>query len=793
MKLVNLSRRKFIKGTATGAAGTALAGTVLTRGPSAAAATLRGQDTVDSYPFHGTNQSGVLTPGPFNKQPFTCVASFDSTAGGPDDLAGLLQALTASARFLTAGGTPPNLGPSSPPSDSDILGPVVPADGLTVTVSVGSSLFDDRYGLGGTKPLKLTQMPAFPDDSLQDVWLDGDLLVQVCANHPDTVHHAIRDITVATSAGMQPNWKIEGFGSPPRPSGSGRNLLGFKDGIANPTGGQASGLVWVNDPAEPNWAQNGSYLVVRLIRMLTGKWDGASLDQQQKTIGRFKDSGAPLDGTSEFDPPNYGADPNGNVIPLSAHMRLANPDTPQTDNQRLIRRGYNYDLGIDQDGNMQAGLIFIAYQQDVDRQFAAVQNRLIGEPLAQFVVPFGGGYFFTLPGVRDDGDWYGKDMIAQAQNLTGRAPGDREEAGALGRQRVKVVPPDGGELPLKRRAGDLDGDQAAEDEVIADGQPAEHAGADARRDRRTHGGARAELHRDPRAQRRVLRGEVVGQRVPCPAAGLPHDQRRGGDLGQRQRAAAARPRVTRRGDHEHLVVPQVRGHQAGRQVRGLDEAEPDLDVPDELDDPGGVGHGELHDGLGAVRRRPRAGVPRVCLPRVCLPRVCQPRVCQHSAGPLGRGLLDAAQLDQPVRYQVLGDGLAGGDGQPVRHPGPDGPQPRLEAVGGVEHVLGPADDEASLLGEVRPGRGAGEQGDAHGSLQGAHPGGQRLLRNAEHGGGARDGPLPAHLAQRPQRPQVMHGLDHGGPPSFTVTRLACTPTRPASFPQVSSLATLEWP
>jgi deferrochelatase/peroxidase EfeB len=151
--------------------------------------------------------------------------------------------------------------------------------------------------------------------------------------------------------------------------------------------------------------------VVRLIRMLTGKWDGASLNQQQKTIGRFKGSGAPLDATSEFAEPNYTADPNGNVIPLDAHMRLANPNTPQTDNQRLIRRSYNYDLGIDQDGNIQAGHIFVAYQQDVDRQFATVQHRLIGEPLAQFVVPFGGGYFFTLPGVRNSGDWYGRTMI----------------------------------------------------------------------------------------------------------------------------------------------------------------------------------------------------------------------------------------------------------------------------------------------------------------------------------------------------------------------------------------------
>ena len=71
------------------------------------------------------------------------------------------------------------------------------------------------------------------------------------------------------------------------------------------------------------------------------------------------------------------------MIPLDAHMRLANPNTPQTDNQRLIRRSYNYDLGIDRDGNLQAGHIFIAYQQDVERQFATVQRRLIDEPLAQ--------------------------------------------------------------------------------------------------------------------------------------------------------------------------------------------------------------------------------------------------------------------------------------------------------------------------------------------------------------------------------------------------------------------------
>jgi len=409
---VDVSRRKFIQGTATGAAGTALAGGVLLGTGRADAASLSGQAQAASFPFHGANQSGVLNPGPSKKQAFTCVAAFDSTAGDAGALAGLLQTITARARFLTAGGTPPYLGVSQPPSDSDVLGPNVPADGLTVTLSAGWTLFDDRYGLTDNQPLKLGRMPIFPNDSPEDAWLDGDLLVQMCANHPDTIHHAIRDITNNTSDNMQLRWKIEGYASPPRPSGTARNLLGFKDGTANPTGSLAGDLVWVNDPAEPTWAQGGSYLVVRLIRMLLQSWDGASLDQQQKILGRKKDSGAPLGGNGEFDAPNYKADPNGNVIPLDAHMRLANPDTPQTDNQRLIRRSYNFDLGTDQNGNLKAGHIFIAYQQDVERQFATVQQRLIDEPLADFVQPFGGGYFFTLPGVRGDSDWYGRSMLA---------------------------------------------------------------------------------------------------------------------------------------------------------------------------------------------------------------------------------------------------------------------------------------------------------------------------------------------------------------------------------------------
>ena len=410
---MNVNRRNFLRGTLSGAAGTALTAGVLAEGAGADAGQTRGSDPVTEavYPFHGAHQAGVLTPAPTDKQPFASVAAFDCTATNQPDLALLLYELTNRARFLATGGTPPNLGPGQPPSDSDVLGPTVPTDGLTITVSVGSSLFDDRYGLADRRPLKLTAMQAFPNDFLEPAWLHGDLLLQLCANHPDTVHHAIRDITRHTSGGMQLRWKMEGYASPPRPSGTSRNLMGFKDGTANPTGTRASSLVWVDDPAEPRWTHGGSYQVVRLIRMLVEFWDRVSINEQQNMFGRRRDSGAPLDGSSEFDTPDYAADPHGHVIPLDSHIRLANPRTRATARQRIARRSYNYDLGIDQNGNLQAGHIFIAYQQDIQRQFETIQKRLINEPLVDYVQPFGGGYFFTLPGVRNATDSYGQGLL----------------------------------------------------------------------------------------------------------------------------------------------------------------------------------------------------------------------------------------------------------------------------------------------------------------------------------------------------------------------------------------------
>ena len=375
-------------------------------------------------PFYGVHQSGVTTARP----PCGLVVSFTVLGTTRVDLERLLRKLTERIEFLTQGGPAPQIDPRFPAPDLGLLGPLITPSNLTMTVALGASLFDGRFGLASAKPTHLERMPQFPNDALEPEYCHGDLLIQICSDAPDINLHALRDVVRSFPDLLALRWKLEGFNSPRAanlPPLTPRNLLGFKDGTANldpDDDVRMSRLVWVGaDSDEPGWTAGGSYQVIRIIRNYVERWDRTPLQEQQAIIGRDKMTGAPLAMSDERDIPDYASDPKGNRIRLDAHIRLANPRTTATQSNLILRRGYNYSRGVTKAGQLDMGLLFICFQSNLRDGFVAVQNRLNGEPLEEYIKPVGGGFFFALPGVPAKGSHLGQSLIEATETSGGAA------------------------------------------------------------------------------------------------------------------------------------------------------------------------------------------------------------------------------------------------------------------------------------------------------------------------------------------------------------------------------------
>lgn len=367
-------------------------------------------------PF-GPHQAGILTPRPAHG----LFASFAVLVRDKDEFDKLMRRLGERIETLTKGGPVPQLDPKLPPFDSGLLGPVIEPEALTITVSLGSTFFDSRDWLAAHRPLKLQRMPSFHNDALVAEQCHGDLGIQICANSSDAVIHALRDLIKNIPDQMVLKWKVEGS-VPALPAAAdgktenARNFLGFRDGSANPDPADLAlmgRILWVNDPQEPDWTKGGSYQAVRIIRNFVERWDRTALGEQERIMGRMKMTGAPMDKpeATEFDAPDYSADPEGKATRLDAHIRLANDRGPGHERHLMLRRPFNYSLGVTKSGQLDQGLLFIAYQADLEAGFITVQNRLNGEPLEEYIKPVGGGFFFALPGY-EAGSYPASSLIA---------------------------------------------------------------------------------------------------------------------------------------------------------------------------------------------------------------------------------------------------------------------------------------------------------------------------------------------------------------------------------------------
>lgn len=376
------------------------------------------------YPFEGVHQTGIITDPP----EAVLLVSLQVLPTAPDGLVKVMQILTSRSRELMRGkvGEATAEDVNFPPRNTGELGYDELKNGnLSIMVGMGASLFTkdgkDRFGLAAKKPIALKPMPRdLVGDRLDKTMLDGDIFLQITSDHPLLNLHAFRDILKNSKGLLSPVWAQPGFQRYFQNTAPGeakaRGLLGFKDGTANLAAQDAdlmSNLIWTGSE-EPTWAQGGTYVAVRIIREQLERWDRLTMAAQEASIGREKTGGASLDNTKETDLPNYAADPNGDKVPLNAHIRKSNPRLgAESDKRRMLRRGFLYMNGIDKSGLLDAGFLFQGFCRNIEEQFEFVKrNYMVNrhfpkqntgvQDLDEYLFCVGGGYFFVPPGVQKE-------------------------------------------------------------------------------------------------------------------------------------------------------------------------------------------------------------------------------------------------------------------------------------------------------------------------------------------------------------------------------------------------------
>jgi deferrochelatase/peroxidase EfeB len=344
-------------------------------------------------PFYGRHQAGIGTPAQARLQ----FAALDVTAASRAELRELMRTWSAAAARMCRSER---------------------SSRLTITFGLGPGLFDQgRFGLARSRPASLAPLPAFPGDALDPARSGGDLAIQACADDADVAFEAVQRLAAKGPGAAALRWSQAGFGrasSTTRRQRTPRNLMGFKDGTNNLLGDDRAAMarhVWVGPRDRPAWLRDGSYLVVRRIRMRLTEWNATPVPRQERVIGRRKRTGAPLGGSHEHDPVdlNAGVSSGNPTIPTDAHIRLASPHA--NGGAEILRRSYNFSDGVAPDGQLDAGLLFLAFQRH-PRQFIAIQRRLgqRDDALGNFIVHEASAVFAIPPGARRGG-WVSEGLI----------------------------------------------------------------------------------------------------------------------------------------------------------------------------------------------------------------------------------------------------------------------------------------------------------------------------------------------------------------------------------------------
>ena len=248
-----------------------------------------------------------------------------------------------------------------------------PGGGLAVVAGIGSQAWDRLFG--GPRPAELHPFRTLDGVRRRAIATPGDLLFHIRAASMDLCWE-LGSLVVGRLAGAASVVdEVQGFKYFDE-----RDLLGFVDGTENPTGPAADLAVSVgaNDPT----FAGGSYVIVQKYLHDIDAWNGRSVEEQEKVIGRAKLSNVELaDG----------------VKPSNSHVALTTIVEPDGTERQILRD--NMPFGSLRSGEV--GTYFIGYSASPSVTERMLERMFLGDPpgnydrILDFSTPVTGSLFFV--------------------------------------------------------------------------------------------------------------------------------------------------------------------------------------------------------------------------------------------------------------------------------------------------------------------------------------------------------------------------------------------------------------
>ncbi|MBC8639569.1 Dyp-type peroxidase [Caballeronia sp. EK] len=252
------------------------------------------------------------------------------------------------------------------------VGTRAPTANLSCVCGFGADAWDRLFG--APRPVSLHPFREFGQGDRRAIATPGDMLLHIRADHMDLCFELASQMLNKLGDAVTVVDEVHGFRYFDL-----RDMVGFVDGTENPSGTSAARYTII-DEEDPDFA-GGSYVIVQKYLHNLDAWNGLTVEQQEKIIGREKLSDVELDES---------------IKPSCSHSSLTTID----DNGKEVKI-LRHNMAFGRPGAKEFGTYFIGYARTPAPIEQMMENMFVGRPpgnydrLLDYSRAVTGGLFFV--------------------------------------------------------------------------------------------------------------------------------------------------------------------------------------------------------------------------------------------------------------------------------------------------------------------------------------------------------------------------------------------------------------